>query len=97
MNRKKVILTSLLAITMNAFAQSPDLGKGIHYTIEMSGTLSDGTHAPLWLTANRYGVPSVEKNSGYIRGGMFRPVENDSARHWGIGYGADFVDRKSVV
>ena len=88
---KKVILTSLLAITLHAFAQSPDLGRGISYSIEMSGTLSDGEHAPFWLTANQYGVPSVERNSAYIRGGVFRSAENDSARHWDIGYGADLA------
>ncbi len=88
---KKVILTSLLTITLNAFAQSPDLGKGISYSIETSGTLSDGRHAPFWLTANRYGLPSVERNSAYLRGGMFRSAENDAARRWDIGYGADLV------
>ena len=88
---KKVILTSLIAITLNAFAQSPDLGKGISYSIEMSGTLSDGEHAPLWLTANRYGLASIERNSGHIRGGIFRSAQNDSLRHWDIGYGADLV------
>ena len=88
---KKVILTSLLAMTLNAFAQSPDLGKGISYSIETSGTLSDGRHAPFWLTANRYGLPSVERNSAYLRGGVFRSAENDAARRWDIGYGADLV------
>jgi len=53
--------------------------------------LSDGKNAPLWLTANRYGLPSVERNSAYLRGGIFRSVEQDADRHWGIGYGADLV------
>lgn len=88
---KKLILTSLLAATLHAFAQSPNLGKGISYSIEMSGTLSDGRHAPLWLTANRYGLSSIERNSGDIRGGVFRRADNDSTRHWDIGYGADLV------
>ena len=88
---KKLILTSLLATTLHAFAQSPNLGKGISYSIEMSGTLSDGRHAPLWLTANRYGLSSIERNSGDLRGGVFRRADNDSTRHWDIGYGADLV------
>lgn len=86
---KQAILTLLLAITQNTFAQSPDLGKGVIYTIEMSGNLSEGSHAPLWLTANRYGLSSIERNSGYIRGGVFRDAHADSVRHWDIGYGAD--------
>ena len=56
-----VLCTLMMAITMNAFAQSPDLGKGISYAIEMSGTLSAGENAPLWLTANRQGLGSVER------------------------------------
>ena len=78
-------------MTISAFAQFSNLGKGVSYSVEMSGAVSGGEHAPFWLTANRYGVPSVESNSGYVRGGVVRSVANDSARHWGVGYGADVV------
>lgn len=88
---KRVLLTSLLTITINAFAQSPKLSEGISCSVEMQGALSDGDHAPLWLTANKYGLPSIERNSGYLRGGVFRSVNNDSTRKWDIGYGADLV------
>src|SRR5574344_1042790 len=88
---KRVLLTSLLTITINAFAQSPKLSEGISCSVEMQGALSDGDHAPLWLTANKYGLPSIERNSGYLRGGVFRSVNNDSTRQWDIGYGADLV------
>lgn len=88
---RKIFLTLLSAITLHTFAQSPDLGKGISFSAEMSGTISSGDYAPLWLTANQYGLPSVECNSGYLRGGVFRSVMNDSTRHWDIGYGADLV------
>ena len=87
----KYLLTLLSVVTIQAFAQSVDLGEGLSYSVEMSGTFSGGEHAPFWLTANKYGVPSVENNSGYIRGGVFRSFDNDSTRRWGIGYGADFV------
>ena len=88
---KKTFLILCSAMTINAFAQSIDLGEGISYAVEMSGTISGGEYAPFWLTANRYGVPSIERNSGHIRGGIFRNIENDSTRRWGLGYGADFV------
>ena len=88
---KKAVLTLFLTVTINAFAQSPDLGKGVDYMIEMAGTVSDGDYAPLWLTANRYGLSSVENNSGYLRGGVFRSAASDSTRHWDVGYGADLV------
>lgn len=88
---RKLFLIFLLIITKNTFAQAPDLGKGVFCSIEMSGAFSDGTHAPFWLTANRYGISSIERNSGYVRGGAFRDVMGDSTRHWDLGYGADVV------
>lgn len=88
---KKALVILLSTFTLNTFAQSPDLGKGVSFFVETSGTFSDGAHAPLWLTANKYGLSSIERNSGYLRGGVFRSALNDSTRHWDIGYGADLV------
>ena len=64
---------------------------GLEYGTEMSATLSDGDHAPFWLTSNRYGLSSVERNSAYLRAGIFRDVSRDDAYRWRLGYGADFV------
>ena len=87
-----VLCTLMMAITMNAFAQSPDLGKGVYGGIMMQGTFSDGINAPFWLTANQFGLPSIERNSGFLRGAVFRSAREDSLkRHWDIGYGADLV------
>ena len=88
---KKSLFTLFITISLSTFAQSPDLGKGVTFFAETSGTLSDGSHAPFWLTANKYGLSSVERNSGYVRGGLSRSTTNDSTRRWDIGYGADFV------
>ena len=88
---KKILSIFLSTIACYTFAQSPDLSEGVTFSVEMSGTLSDGSYAPLWLTANRYGLPSIENNAGYLRGGVFRNAMNDSTRHWDVGYGADFA------
>ncbi len=88
---KKALFTLFITTSLSTFAQSPDWGKGASFFVENSGTFSDGSHAPFWLTANRYGLSSVERNSGYVRGGVFRSAMNDSTRRWDIGYGADFV------
>lgn len=86
---KRTFLISLIVIANNAFAQSFDSGKGFSYSIEMSGNLSDGSHAPFWLTANRYGLSSIERNSGYVRGSVFQSIDTDSLRNWETGYGID--------
>ncbi|MDE6721320.1 MAG: capsule assembly Wzi family protein [Bacteroidaceae bacterium] len=88
---KRVLFAILSVLTANTFAQSPDLSKGVSVSTELSATLSDGDHAPFWLTANQYGVPSVERNAGHLRAGLFRSAMKDTLRHWDIGYGADFV------
>ena len=41
--------------------------RNIQYKVEMQGSFS-GNKTPLWLNANRYGLSSLEKVNGYIRG-----------------------------
>lgn len=64
------------------------LGEGISYQLDFQGSLSDD-RTPLWLNANKYGLSSLEKSNGYLRAQAIRPLSNDSARRWGIGYGVD--------
>ena len=58
-------------------------------TVEASVTASTGDYAPLWLTANRYGLASVKPFSAYQRASFERRIEADSARAWRLGYGLD--------
>lgn len=81
------ILLPLLSTT--AFAQTTDLLAGAEATVEMSGTLAHGDYAPLWLSANRYGLSSVNTSSSYERVTFERPVAADSARTFRLGYGVD--------
>lgn len=65
-----------------------DLREDIQYGVEMQGSFSKGK-TPLWLNANKYGLSSLEKNNGYLRGSLIRPLSADSARRWAVGYGVD--------
>lgn len=51
-------------------------------------TASPGT-TPFYLSANRYGLSGTDGGYGYLRGGLFRAAEADSAHRWRIGYGID--------
>lgn len=62
----------------------------IHYKAEVQGSFSSDK-TPLWLNANKYGLSSLEKNNGYLRGALYRPLRTDSARRWGLGYGVDMA------
>ena len=95
---RKMLLLASLMLPLAASAQYAwqedaepgklDLGKDIHYNIEMQGSFSHGK-TPLWLNANKYGLSSLEKNNGYLRASAIRPLSADSARRWAVGYGVD--------
>lgn len=59
------------------------------YRVEASGVLSDGDHAPLWLTANRYGMGSSDAKSAYLRAGA--AWHKELGRHWSIEAGLDLA------
>lgn len=85
----------LLAITAHTTqAEEPDstgrdLLRQTEMTFELSATAASGDFAPLWLTANRYGLGSVETQSIYERAHMERSIRHDEDRNWRIGYGLD--------
>ena len=88
---RKLLSLMMLLGTSAASAQYEGLLKplrGIEYKAETQVSVSDGK-TPLWLNANKYGLSSLEKQNGYVRGAVVRPLEVDSARRWGIGYGLD--------
>ena len=72
-------------------AQERSLFDSLQYRAELQGTLSGGDHTPLWLNANKYGLSSLKKANGYVRGAIMRPLSNDDGRRWGVGYGVDMA------
>lgn len=89
--RRWIYIALMLLPAKNLPAQISRLGNNLTFSAEMSGTISKGENAPFWLTSNKYGLSSTENNSGYIRGGIFRGMESDSARKWKIGFGMDIA------
>ncbi len=91
--KKHIILLAcalLLPATQQAQekAESIDLGYGVEYTLQGQVTASN-RRTPLWLNANKYGLSSLEKENGYLRAAIGRPLSTDSTRRWGIGYTLD--------
>lgn len=61
----------------------------LSYNVELSANVSDGNYAPLWFTANRYGLSSERPNSGYLRAGT---KYNRTMRHdWSLEVGIDIA------
>ena len=77
----------------------------IDYQIETGITFSGGKNTPLWLTANKHGLGSIEKNNGYLMAGVFRPIEKDKVFSYALGlelvgaynYPASFMVRQAYV
>ena len=85
-----VCLIALLLYGFNAFGQP--LHKGIRYNVESSVAWSNGDDfAPFWFTANRHGLFSTDTNSGYLKAGIFRSLEEDNDRNWRHGYGLELA------
>lgn len=63
--------------------------KDMTYMVESSVNFSAGKQTPLWLTTNRQGLSSIEKNNGYLRAAIFRPMETD--KRFSYSFGLDLV------
>lgn len=78
----------LLLSPLLAFGQTAGGGKlSIHAETEV--TVSQGDYAPLWLSANRYGMGSTSPSSWYLRAGA--DYEKDYRRGWNISAGIDMA------
>ena len=62
--------------------------KGIEYNVGIESSFAKGK-TPLWMTANRYGLSSVDKNNGLLRVGIEKQSAKDSLHSWRFGYIAD--------
>ena len=87
--RRILLLIWSVCVSLATFAQERSIIDSLHYRLEVQTTLGIGDHSPLWLNANKYGLSSLKKNNGYVRGALNRPLSADHGRKWGIGYGVD--------
>ena len=76
-------------LTAMAFLACSVATAQVEVRTEAQFSAATGDHTPLWLNANKYGLSSLDRTNGYVRGGVFRSIDNDSARRWAWGAGAD--------
>lgn len=88
----KYLLLSLVCICCaRTHAQISRLGNNLEFNITANGQFGSGDNTPFWQSANKYGLSSVENNSGYLRASIKRDATADEGRKWRMGYGADLV------
>lgn len=87
------MLTAWLLMPMAAEAQDStrSMVDGLRYEVSMQGSATSGNSTPLWLNANKHGLSSLDRQNGYVRAALKRPLETDSARRFGIGYAVDLA------
>ncbi|MDO5395422.1 MAG: capsule assembly Wzi family protein [Bacteroidales bacterium] len=69
-------------------AAPPEKETLYRYKAEAMASFSSG-HTPFWIMNNRYGLSSLERNNGYVRGAVFKDMSHRSRFSWG--FGADIV------
>lgn len=57
----------------------PSSFKCVGYKIESGINFSRGSYTPFWMVSNKQGLSSVTTDNGYIRVGIFRPLEKESS------------------
>ena len=86
---KSGILAVLLFLAASCQAVAGEWLDSIHYKVDIQASLSDGEYEPLWLNANKYGLSSLDKANGYIRGKLQRPLTSINGSEWAVGYALD--------
>lgn len=66
----RLIRNLLIALLPLCGLEAAAEGDTLSYRLELSGNASTGDYAPLWFTANRYGLSSERPQSGYLRAGV---------------------------
>ena len=59
LSMRKIIMkfiTLFILITLTSILYAQQSTNYIKYNVESTGVISNGNYAPLWLTANRYGM-----------------------------------------
>lgn len=81
------ILLALIGCAASALSPSAaaEWTDSIRYSAEVGVTLSDGGHTPLWLSANRFGFSSLERNNLWLRVGAFKDMDRTRRFSWGAG------------
>lgn len=90
---KSIIFFILITLTTTLCAQQST--NYIEYNVESTGSISNGNYAPLWLTANRYGMGSNKKKNIFLRAGI--EWEKRLKQNWQINVALDLATGKNFT
>lgn len=86
---KKIVIACfpVIILLLSSLPAAALVGDSLIWKGEIKADVGGGAHNPFWLVANRYGGSSIEKNNGYLRLSMVKPM--NSTRRWDWGAGID--------
>ena len=82
------MLLLIISTTLKLKAQNANTSKEISYMVELNTAASVGDYSPFWINSNKYGLSSIEKNSGYLRGLLIKNITTSNNK-WQMTYGID--------
>ena len=89
MKKIQLFLLLFLLISITQQHQCPNSLSKQNIPLRMGGTSGKGTYAPMWLTANRQGLSSVNTENGYLRAGIAHTMPLN--QHFGFSAGLDLA------
>lgn len=89
----KLIKTLLLTTLFSPLAAQQPVDS-LKYKVEAGAAVSNGDDAPVWLTANRYGLAGNEPDFAFVRAGV--EWNRVLPKHWRIDAGLDLAGGKNL-
>ncbi|MEG0992632.1 MAG: capsule assembly Wzi family protein [Bacteroidales bacterium] len=75
-----IYIILFLFISIKSNGQTP-----YYYKVSTELQAGKGSFAPYYFSSNNHGVASIQPNSGYLRGGIFKQAEADTRFSYGLG------------
>lgn len=82
-------LKGLLVVGAMAIGQIAQAQQTFSYNNTDEISIASGSYAPLWFTANKYGLSSAENKSGYVRAGI--AYDRNMKKDWRINAALDLA------
>lgn len=57
----------------------------LFFQVETRATFSGGENTPFWMVSNMHGLGSPVLDNGYVRGSLFKPIDEKGKISWGAG------------
>lgn len=86
---KLFIILFIIPTFIKLNSQNVNITEKINYLVELNTNMSVGEVSPFWLSSNKYGLSSIEKNSGYLRGCIKQNLIHNNK--WRLTYGIDIA------